>query len=74
MLRSGQRVLIAGEVENRLLPGKYHIGQWVIRNRTQGDLALHSFSLLEFMVYGTEGGSGHIKLDNDVQAKIVGSG
>jgi len=74
VLRSGQRVLIAGEVENRLLPGKYHIGQWVIRNRTQGDLALHSFSLLEFMVYGTEGGSGHIKLDNDVQAKIVGSG
>jgi ABC-type polysaccharide/polyol phosphate transport system ATPase subunit len=74
VLRVGQRVLIAGEVENRLLPGKYHISQWVIRNRTQGDLALHSFSLLEFIVYGTEGGSGHIKLDNDVRAKIVGSG
>ena len=74
VLHAGQRALIAGEVENRLLPGRYHIGQWVIRNRTQGDLALHSFSLLEFVVYGTGGGPGHIKLDNDVEAKIVDPG
>jgi ABC-2 type transport system ATP-binding protein len=71
VLGAGKRVLISGEVENRLLPGRYHISQWVIRNRTQGDLALHSFSLLEFVVFGTESGSGQVKLDNDVSATLV---
>ena len=71
VLEAGRRVLISGEVENRLLPGRYHISQWVIRNRTQGDLALHSFSLLEFVVYGTETGSGQVKLDDDVEATLV---
>ncbi len=71
VLAAGQRVLISGEVENRLLPGRYHISQWVIRNRTQGDLALHSFSLLEFVVYGTESGSGQVKLDDDVEVTLV---
>ncbi len=71
VLEAGRRVSISGEVENRLLPGKYRISQWVIRNRTQGDLALHSFSLLEFVVYGTEGGSGQVKLDDDVEATFV---
>jgi ABC-2 type transport system ATP-binding protein len=71
VLRAGQRVLIAGEVENRLLPGRYHISQWVIRNRTPGDLALHSFRLLEFIVFGTEDGSGQVKLDDDVEATLV---
>jgi ABC-2 type transport system ATP-binding protein len=71
VLAAGRRVVLSGEVENRLLPGRYHISQWVIRNRTQGDLALHSFSLLEFIVFGTESGSGQVKLDNDVTAKLV---
>ena len=71
VLGAGQRVLISGAVENRLLPGRYHVSQWVIRNRTQGDLALHSFSLLEFVVFGTESGSGQVKLDNDVSATLI---
>jgi hypothetical protein len=71
VLEAGRRVLISGGVENRLLPGRYHISQWVIRNRTEGDLALHSFRLLEFVVYGTETGTGQVKLDDDVEATRV---
>jgi ABC-type polysaccharide/polyol phosphate transport system ATPase subunit len=71
VLGAGRRVLISGEVENRLLPGRYHISQWVIRNRTQGDLALHSFRLLEFVVFGTEDGAGQVKLDDDVEARLL---
>jgi ABC-2 type transport system ATP-binding protein len=71
VLGAGRRVLIAGEVENRLLPGHYHISQWVIRNRTPGDLALHSFRLLEFIVFGAEKGSGQVKLDNEVEATLL---
>jgi ABC-2 type transport system ATP-binding protein len=71
VLEAGRRVLISGEFENRHLPGRYHISQWVVRNRTQGDLALHSLSLLEFVVFGTGMGSGHVKLDDDVEATLL---
>jgi ABC-type polysaccharide/polyol phosphate transport system ATPase subunit len=71
VLGAGGRVLISGEVENRLLPGRYYVSQWVVRNRTQGDLALHSTRLLEFVVYGTESGSGQVKLDDKVEATLV---
>jgi hypothetical protein len=43
----------------------------VVRNRTLGDLALHSFRLLEFIVFGAEKGSGQVKLDNDVEATLL---
>jgi ABC-2 type transport system ATP-binding protein len=70
-LAAGERVRIAGEVENRLLPGRYHINCWVSRNRTPGDLALHALRLLDFTVYGTEPGPGAVRLRNDVRAEIV---
>jgi ABC-2 type transport system ATP-binding protein len=71
VLHPGQQVLIAGEIENRLLPGSYYMSSWVIRNRAAGDLALHSFRLLEFVVYGTEVGSGSVRLDDSVEARIL---
>jgi hypothetical protein len=71
VLRSGQRVLISGEVENRLLPGSYHVNCWISRNRAAGDLALHPLRLLEFTVYGTEPGPGSVALRDDVRAEIL---
>jgi ABC-2 type transport system ATP-binding protein len=72
VLPAGERVLVGGEVENRLLPGRYHIGTWVVRNRTAGDLALHAMRLLEFTVYGTQQGPGSIQLNDDVRAVVLG--
>jgi Wzt C-terminal domain len=71
-LLAGQRVRISGEVENRLLPGRYHIGCWISRNRTLGDIALHSLRLLDFMVYGTEPGPGSVQMGDEVNAVIEG--
>jgi hypothetical protein len=73
-LEAGQRALISGEVENRLLPGRYHIVSWISRNRAAGDLAMHALRLLEFMVYGTEPGPGSLQLRDDVRAEIVDGG
>ncbi|MBV8956126.1 MAG: ABC transporter ATP-binding protein [Solirubrobacterales bacterium] len=70
-LEAGQRVHIAGEVENRLLPGRYHVSAWVVRNRATGDHALHTISLLDFLVYGTEQGPGRVQLRDDVHAVVV---
>jgi ABC-type polysaccharide/polyol phosphate transport system ATPase subunit len=70
-LLPGQRVLISGEVENRFLPGRYHVSAWFFRNRTSGDLALHTLRLLEFTVYGTEPGPGSIQLQDEIRAVVV---
>jgi ABC-2 type transport system ATP-binding protein len=72
LLRAGERVHISGEVENRLLPGRYHIICWIARNRAAGDLAMHSLRLLDFMVYGTEPGPGSVQMRDDVRASIIG--
>jgi hypothetical protein len=74
VLRAGERVLLSGEVENRLLPGRYHVNLWVSRNRAPGDIALHSMRLLEFQVFGTEPGPGSLAMNEDVTAEILAPG
>jgi ABC-type polysaccharide/polyol phosphate transport system ATPase subunit len=73
-LLAGQQVLVSGEVENAFLPGRYHLGGWVVRNRTAGDWAFHALRLLEFTVYGTDMGPGNIKLRENVQAVVLQPG
>jgi ABC-type polysaccharide/polyol phosphate transport system ATPase subunit len=70
VLRAGQRVRIAGTIENRLLPGRYHISAMVSRNRHAGDLALHVVRLLDFVVYGTQPGPGSVAIEADVSARV----
>jgi ABC-type polysaccharide/polyol phosphate transport system ATPase subunit len=78
-LREGQadvvparrRVKICGWVENQLLPGRYYVKSWILRNRTQGDLAMHALHLLDFFVYGTRRGSGNFIVDADVHARLI---
>jgi Wzt C-terminal domain len=68
---AGRRVKISGWVENRLLPGRYYVKSWILRNRTQGDLAMHALHLLDFFVYGTRHGSGNFIVDADVHARLI---
>jgi ABC-2 type transport system ATP-binding protein len=67
-IAAGQRVRIAGTIENPLLPGRYFVSCWISRNRTQGDLALHVVRLLDFVVYGTRPGPGNVSVRADVEA------
>jgi ABC-2 type transport system ATP-binding protein len=73
-LEAGRQVLISGEIENPFLPGRYHVGAWVVRNRTAGDWALHAMRLLDFNVYGTEPGPGSVSLRANMQAVVLPSG
>jgi hypothetical protein len=73
-LRGGERVHIGGEIENRLLPGRYYVSAWIVRNESAGDLALHAVRLLEFVVYGTEPGPGSVRLNDDVQVRVLDEG
>jgi ABC-2 type transport system ATP-binding protein len=67
---AGQRVRIAGQIENPLLPGRYFVTCWISRNRHQGDLALHVVRLLEFVVFGTQPGPGSVSVRADVEAGL----
>jgi Wzt C-terminal domain len=67
---AGDRVRIAGRIDNPLLPGRYFVNCWISRNRTQGDLALHVVRLLDFVVYGTRPGPGSVAVEADVEATI----
>ena len=69
-LRAGQRVRIAGTIENRLLPGRYYVSAMISRDRAHGDLALHVLRLVEFFVYGTKPGPGSVSIDADVEATV----
>jgi ABC-type polysaccharide/polyol phosphate transport system ATPase subunit len=70
VLRAGQRVRIAGRIENRLLPGRYYVSSIISRNRSRGDLALHVLRLLDFVVYGTKPGPGSVSVEIDVDAMV----
>jgi ABC-2 type transport system ATP-binding protein len=69
-IAAGQRVRIAGQIDNPLVPGRYFVNCWISRNRTQGDLALHVVRLLDFVVYGTRPGPGHVSVEADVEATV----
>jgi ABC-2 type transport system ATP-binding protein len=67
---AGQRVRIAGRIENPLMPGRYSVTCMISRNRTQGDLALHVLRLLDFVVYGTRPGPGSVSVHAEVEAAL----
>ncbi|MEA2167035.1 MAG: type transport system ATP-binding protein [Solirubrobacteraceae bacterium] len=61
----GERLRLAGEIENRLHPGQYHLDCWV--HRHEGDKrSVQGLRLLEFDVDGPEG-EGIVRLDSNVE-------
>lgn len=67
-LEAGQRVRIAGQVANPLLPGRYSIGCFVSQSRSRGDTDLHVLRLLDFSVYGTGRGPGTVAVTGSLEA------
>ena len=70
VLRAGQQARISGVIENRLVPGRYHLTSLITRNRAIGDLAMHRLQLLDFIVYGTRPAPGSVLLNTDVDVKV----
>ena len=68
---AGERIRIAGEVANSLVPGRYLVDCWVRREGESGDLAVQGLRVLEFVVYGTGPGHGLVSVESDVQATLV---
>jgi energy-coupling factor transporter ATP-binding protein EcfA2 len=70
LLGEGQRVRIGGAIENQLAPGRYSVTCFIARNRHQGDIALQTVPLLDFLVYGPTPAPGLLTVKTDMQAVI----
>ncbi len=67
-LGAGQRVRLAGTIENSLTPGRYSLSCWVLRRRNPGDLAAQAIELVDFVVFGTADSPGVVSVDAQVEA------
>jgi ABC-type polysaccharide/polyol phosphate transport system ATPase subunit len=67
-LVEGQHVRLSGEIENRLVPGRYYIDCWIRRDREGGDMGLQALRLVHLVVYGTAQRHGVVSLNSDVEA------
>jgi ABC-2 type transport system ATP-binding protein len=67
-LAPGDRVRLAGQIENTLIPGRYFLDCWVRRPREHGDLAVQGLRLREFLVYGTGVREGIVSVRAEVEA------
>ncbi len=68
---AGERVELAGSVENRLAPGKYVLTCWISRDAERGEVAFQAIGLADFMVYGTGQPLGLVEVDADVEARTL---
>jgi ABC-2 type transport system ATP-binding protein len=71
-LEPGQRFHVSGEIENRLLPGRYFMACWVVRNRARGETALQSIDLLDFIVFGRPKAGGIVSLPAEIEVTVDG--
>jgi ABC-type polysaccharide/polyol phosphate transport system ATPase subunit len=69
VLWPGQRVRIEATIENRLLPGRYSIGCWVWRHRERGDVALQTFQMFDFVIYGLRTTPGMVTMP--VESEVI---
>ena len=66
-VRVGQRVRLAGQIENRLVAGRYSLDCWIRQDGEQSGMALQALRLVHFLVYGTAPRHGVVSLRTDVE-------
>lgn len=67
-LEAGQRVRIAGAIENPLTPGRYLVSCWLARARDPGDYSLQAMKLLDFVVFAAKPMPGLVSVRAEVEA------
>jgi ABC-2 type transport system ATP-binding protein len=69
-IAAGQRVRIAGTIDNKLVPGRYSVNCSISRNHAHGDMALHDLRLLDFVVRGGEPDPGMVSVETNLVASV----
>jgi ABC-2 type transport system ATP-binding protein len=66
-IAAGARIRLAGEIENRLVAGRYFLDCWVRQDRPESGMELQALRLLRFVVFGTAARHGVVDLSADVE-------
>ena len=68
---AGRRVRFAGEIENRLVPGRYFLDCW-IREDTPSGMSLQALRVAQFAVGGEDAGHGIVSMEADIEPVVEG--
>ncbi len=69
-VRAGQRVRLKGELENRLVPGRYYLDCWIRQDEHQNVMALQALRVLRFVVYGTAPRHGVVSVRCEIEPAL----
>lgn len=69
-LTAGERVLVSAEVENPMAPGRYYVHCSVQQDQGRGDISLYEPKALDFVVFGSERGSGVLSLEHEIDSSV----
>ncbi len=69
-VEAGGRIRLTGEIENRLVPGRYYIDCWVRHDEHQSLMAIQALRLLRFVVYGTAPRHGVVTLRTTIEPTL----
>jgi ABC-2 type transport system ATP-binding protein len=67
---AGQRIRLSGQIENRLVAGRFSLDCWVREDKSQGGMTLQGLRLLHFVVYGGGDSDGIVTLETDVEPTL----
>jgi ABC-2 type transport system ATP-binding protein len=67
---AGQHVRLRGQIENRLVAGRYYIDCWIRQDEHESVMALQALRVLRFLVFGTAARHGVVTLQTDIEPVI----
>ena len=70
MLRAGQQARISATIENPLRPGRYTVVCWAAHTRDADEAAHQTMKLLQFVVFGVEGGPGIVSVPGELGVEL----
>ena len=73
-IRAGERVRFSAEVKNLLRPGHYYLNSQAFADGGNKDMRMRALRICDFVVFGTDSGSGFVKLVDEVDVMRDGEG
>jgi ABC-type polysaccharide/polyol phosphate transport system ATPase subunit len=67
---AGQRVRLSGQIENRLVAGRYYLDCWIRQDETDDLMGLQALRLLSFVVYGIAPRHGLVTLETNLEPAV----
>jgi len=69
-VRLGERIRLSGEIENRLVAGRYHLDLWVRIDQQQNPMSVQALRVLRFVVFGVAPRFGVVTLNSTIEPHL----